>query len=170
MRLSLTNTFGLSSSVRIAHIVRFWKFFLAHYTQVLCQHRLCIADHVYHVTEPQFTSYLLFYHFARTKKKTLLLTIPLLLLNRLSIFIFWRIYQLLGNGSVNTFPRKRTRAIERSLLGNGSVNKLSQQYRGGFLRGPCRGVIKGERRSLELSRNGSSSGDGSLSWLRRNGK
>jgi hypothetical protein len=37
----------------------------------------------------------------------------------------------------------------RPLLGNGSVNKPCQQQRGCFLRGPCRGVIKGQRRSLE---------------------
>jgi hypothetical protein len=43
--------------------------------------------------------------------------------------VLWRIDPLLGNDSVNTFPRKRTHAtIWRPLLRNGSVNKL-QQYR-----------------------------------------
>jgi hypothetical protein len=38
--------------------------------------------------------------------------------------MLWRVYPLLGNVSVNTFPRKRTRAtIRLPLLGNGSVNK-----------------------------------------------
>jgi hypothetical protein len=45
--LSLINMHGLSSSVRIAHIACYWKFFLLHYIQVLCQYRLCRADHVY---------------------------------------------------------------------------------------------------------------------------
>jgi hypothetical protein len=33
------------SSVRIAHMACYWKFFLLHYIQVLCQCRLCKADH-----------------------------------------------------------------------------------------------------------------------------
>jgi hypothetical protein len=37
----------LSLSVRIAHIACYWKFLLLHYTQVLCQYRLCRADHAY---------------------------------------------------------------------------------------------------------------------------
>jgi hypothetical protein len=41
------NMVGLSSSVRIAHIACYWKVFLLHYTQVLCQYRLCKADHTY---------------------------------------------------------------------------------------------------------------------------
>jgi hypothetical protein len=45
MGLSLMNMLGLSSSVRIAHIACYWKFFLVHYIQVLCQYRLCKADH-----------------------------------------------------------------------------------------------------------------------------
>jgi hypothetical protein len=44
-----------------------------------------------------------------------------------STLIFGCIHPLLGNDSVNIFPRKRTRAIGRPLLGNGSVNKRSQQ-------------------------------------------
>jgi hypothetical protein len=47
MGLSLMNMLGLSSSVRIAHIACYWKHFPWHYTQVLYQHRLCRADHVY---------------------------------------------------------------------------------------------------------------------------
>jgi hypothetical protein len=39
MGLSLMNMLGLSSSV--------WKFFLLHYTQVVCQYRLWRADHAY---------------------------------------------------------------------------------------------------------------------------
>jgi hypothetical protein len=35
------------SSVRIAHTACYWKFFLLHYTQVLCQYRLCETDHAY---------------------------------------------------------------------------------------------------------------------------
>jgi hypothetical protein len=38
---------AFSSSVRIAHIAWYWKFFVLHYTQVLCQCRLCKADHAY---------------------------------------------------------------------------------------------------------------------------
>jgi hypothetical protein len=37
MGLSLMSMLGLSSRVRIAHIACYWKFFLLHYTQVLCQ-------------------------------------------------------------------------------------------------------------------------------------
>jgi hypothetical protein len=37
---------SLFSSVRIVHIASYWKFFLVHYVQVLCQSRLCKADHV----------------------------------------------------------------------------------------------------------------------------
>jgi hypothetical protein len=32
------------SNVRIAHVICYWKFFLVHYKQVLCQSRFCIAD------------------------------------------------------------------------------------------------------------------------------
>jgi hypothetical protein len=35
------------SSVRIAHRARYWKFFLVHYIQVLCQSVLCKAGHAY---------------------------------------------------------------------------------------------------------------------------
>jgi hypothetical protein len=41
------NMFGLSSNVHFAHIAYYWKFFLLHYTQVLCQFRLYRADHAY---------------------------------------------------------------------------------------------------------------------------
>jgi hypothetical protein len=34
------------SSVRIAHIACYSKFFLVHYIQVLCQYRLCKLNHV----------------------------------------------------------------------------------------------------------------------------
>jgi hypothetical protein len=37
----------------------------------------------------------------------------------------------------------------RPLLCNGEVNTLPQLHRGCFLCGPCRGVIKGERRSFK---------------------
>jgi hypothetical protein len=44
MGLSLMNMLGLLSSVRIAHIACYWKFFfLVHY----CQSRLCRADQAY---------------------------------------------------------------------------------------------------------------------------
>jgi hypothetical protein len=45
MGLSPMNMLGLSSSVRIAHIACCWKFFVFHYTQILCQYRLYRADH-----------------------------------------------------------------------------------------------------------------------------
>jgi hypothetical protein len=45
MGLSLMNMLSLSSIVRFAHIACYWKFFLLHYTQVLCQSRLCRAHH-----------------------------------------------------------------------------------------------------------------------------
>jgi hypothetical protein len=47
MGFSLTNMLRLSSNVRIAHIACYWKFFLVHYRQVLCQYRLYRADHAY---------------------------------------------------------------------------------------------------------------------------
>jgi hypothetical protein len=47
MGLCLMNMLGLSSSVRIEHIACYWKFLLLNYTQVLCQFRLCKADHAY---------------------------------------------------------------------------------------------------------------------------
>jgi hypothetical protein len=47
MGLSLMNMLGLPSGIRIALITCYWKFFLLHYTQVLCQYRLCKADHAY---------------------------------------------------------------------------------------------------------------------------
>jgi hypothetical protein len=39
--------FGLSSSACIAHRACYWKFFPLHYTQALCQYRLCKTDHAY---------------------------------------------------------------------------------------------------------------------------
>jgi hypothetical protein len=47
MGLSLMNMVGLSSSVHIALIACYWKFFLLHYIQVLSQYRLFKADHAY---------------------------------------------------------------------------------------------------------------------------
>jgi hypothetical protein len=41
------NMLGLLLSVRIAHIACYWKFFLVHCIQVICQSRLCKADHAY---------------------------------------------------------------------------------------------------------------------------
>jgi hypothetical protein len=40
MGLSLMNMFGLSSSICMAHIACYSKFFFLHYLQVLCQYRL----------------------------------------------------------------------------------------------------------------------------------
>jgi hypothetical protein len=50
MGLSLMNRFCLSSSVHIAHTTCYWKFFLLHYIQVLCQCRLCKADYACLIT------------------------------------------------------------------------------------------------------------------------
>jgi hypothetical protein len=47
MGLSLRSMLDLLSSVRIAHIARYWKPFLLHCIQVLCQCRLWKADHAY---------------------------------------------------------------------------------------------------------------------------
>jgi hypothetical protein len=47
MGLSLMYVLGLSSSVRIAHRACYWKFLLLHCIHVLCQSRLCKADHGY---------------------------------------------------------------------------------------------------------------------------
>jgi hypothetical protein len=108
------------------------------------------------------------------------------------MLILWRIDPLLGNDSVNTFPREPTHTtIGRLLLGNGSVNTL-ETIRDNRRRcvpwGPPRGYITGSSKgavscqklrefswrrvhfSQLLLRIGSSSGDGSLRWLRRNGK
>jgi hypothetical protein len=97
------------------------------------------------------------------------------------IKILWRIDLLLGNDSVNTFPWTRTRANKRTSIARKRISKqtFSTIEWLCFLRGQCRGVIKGQRWSLngvvrswensieeefiwvELqSRNGSSSGDG----------
>jgi hypothetical protein len=45
--VSPMNMPSLLSSVHIAHIAYYWKFFLLSYIQVLCQPRLCNADHAY---------------------------------------------------------------------------------------------------------------------------
>jgi hypothetical protein len=49
MGLSLINMLHLLSSAYsyITHIARYWKFFLLRYLQILCQSRLCKADHAY---------------------------------------------------------------------------------------------------------------------------
>jgi hypothetical protein len=47
MGLSLMNVLGLLSSICIACIACYWKFFLLRYVQVLCQSRLYRADHAY---------------------------------------------------------------------------------------------------------------------------
>jgi hypothetical protein len=44
------NMLGLSSSVHFAHITGYWKVFLLHYKQVLCQYRLYRADNWFHVS------------------------------------------------------------------------------------------------------------------------
>jgi hypothetical protein len=41
------NMHGLLSSVHIAHVTCYWKFYLLHYVPVLCQYRLWKADHAY---------------------------------------------------------------------------------------------------------------------------
>jgi hypothetical protein len=43
----LYSMLGLSSSVCIAEIACYWKFFLLHYIQVLCQYRFFRANHAY---------------------------------------------------------------------------------------------------------------------------
>jgi hypothetical protein len=50
MGLTLLNMLGLSSSVHYAHIACYWKVFLLHYTQVLCQYSLYRADHWFHLS------------------------------------------------------------------------------------------------------------------------
>jgi hypothetical protein len=47
MSLSLMNLLGLLSSVSIVYGICYWKFFLLHYTQVLCQSRHCKVGHAY---------------------------------------------------------------------------------------------------------------------------
>jgi hypothetical protein len=85
--------------------------------------------------------------------------------------------------------KANARKIGRLLLGNGSVNtpKTIRNNRRCFSWGPPRGYITGSSKGAvscrklrefswrrvylrELSGNGSSSGDGNPSWLRRNGK
>jgi hypothetical protein len=109
-----------------------------------------------------------------------------------SLILLWCIDPLLGNDSVNTFPQEQTRAtIGSLLLGSGSVNTpktIWDSKRQNFSWGPPRGYIKRSFKGAAscqkfrefswrrvhlselLSRIGSSSGDGSLRWLRRNDK
>jgi hypothetical protein len=47
MGLSITIIRGILSSVRIAHTACYWKFYLLHCIEVLCQSRLCKAYHAY---------------------------------------------------------------------------------------------------------------------------
>jgi hypothetical protein len=104
----------------------------------------------------------------------------------------WRVYPLLINDSVNTFPREPTRArIGRLLLDNGSLNTPKTIQDGVFVRleaisqGSSKGAVSCSWGSCCLklrqfswrihlrklfSRLWSSSGDGSLRWFRRNGK
>jgi hypothetical protein len=105
--------------------------------------------------------------------------------------VLWRIDPLLGNDSINTFPREPTRAkVGRLLLGNGSVNTpkiIRDNRRRCFPCGPARGYIRVSSKGAvsceklrefswrrvqlrHLSRILSSSGDGSRRWLRRNCK
>jgi hypothetical protein len=60
------------------------------------------------------------------------------------VFSVWYVpYPLLGNGSLNTFPRRRTRdTMGHLLLGNGAVDSLCQQYRLCFPWGPRNVVIR----------------------------
>jgi hypothetical protein len=65
--------------------------------------------------------------------------------------LLWRTDPLLGNDSVNTLPRKRTRYNRMSI----ARQRISKQVfsiieRLWFLRSLCRGFIKGQRRSFEL--------------------
>jgi hypothetical protein len=57
---------------------------------------------------------------------------------------------LLGNYSVNTFPRKRKRnnrtSVARQRISKKAFSTIERLY---FLRSPWRGVIKGQRRSFE---------------------
>jgi hypothetical protein len=94
--------------------------------------------------------------------------------------VLWRVYTLLGNGSVNAFQQKQTRGtIGRPLLDNGPVNTHSRQYKTVFSVGSvqsgykCSAEQRSSRRSTteyrtEVERTGSSSGDGGRRWLRRN--
>jgi hypothetical protein len=65
----------------------------------------------------------------------------------------WRVYPLLGNDSVNTFPRQLTRAtVGLLLLGNGAANTPRQQQKLFSLCGPCQRVIIGHSQKTRLSR------------------
>jgi hypothetical protein len=88
--------------------------------------------------------------------------------------ILWRIDPLLGNDSVNTFPREPTSATTgRLLLDNGSVNtsKNTGQQKTAFSMGSApRLYNENFQKSRQLlSRARSSSGDGSWRWWIRNG-
>jgi hypothetical protein len=112
------------------------------------------------------------------------------LLTHVIRIILWRIGSLLGNDSVNIFPRVPTRAIGRPLLGNESIKKpktIRDNRRRCFPWGPPWGyimevpreqsvIVRSWETSVEeefellLSRIRSRSGDGSRRWLGRNGK
>jgi hypothetical protein len=65
--------------------------------------------------------------------------------------ILWRIDPLLSNDSVNTFHwsvrKQNTTCIARQWISNQAFSTIERLC---FLRGPCRGVIKGQSRSFEL--------------------
>jgi hypothetical protein len=67
--------------------------------------------------------------------------------------VLWRIEPLLGNDSVNTFPREPTRAtIGRLLLSKGSVNKPKTIWENGrrcFQWGPPRGYLRRSSKGAE---------------------
>jgi hypothetical protein len=75
------------------------------------------------------------------------LSIKYSLLHRL-ICILWRICPLLGNGSVNTFPKHMLSTIEgHPLLGNGPIKSIFDNKRPCFPWGPCRGVVSSTEQS-----------------------
>jgi hypothetical protein len=78
MGLSLMNTLGLSSNVRIAHITCYCKFFLLHCIHDACQYRICKADHVYLNSIPLMTP-----RNGSCRKSRFSATFPLLVLNSL---------------------------------------------------------------------------------------
>jgi hypothetical protein len=84
MRLSVMNMLGLSSSVLIAYITCYWKFFFLHYIQVLCQYRLykavhaCLTYLILYSSIVSWTVVSLTTASARTQQRTPLTTFPLL--------------------------------------------------------------------------------------------
>jgi hypothetical protein len=117
---------------------------------------------------------------------------PILPSNLWTNIIMWRIHLLLCNDSVYTFPQESTRStIGRLLLSNGTVN-TPKTVRGnrrrcckwgppqGYTMRSSKGAVSCQKLrefswriihlSQLLSRMGSSSGDGSRRWLRRNDK